>query len=359
MADVQPFRAVRYAHPSADVVAPPYDVISPEEREVLLRRDPHNVVHLTLADDEEQAGGLYRDWLRAGVLVRDERPAVWVWEQGFTGMDGSSRMRRGLVASLRAEPYERGVVIPHERTHPEPIQSRLRLLRAAHAQLEPLFFLYEGEPPLSPPERPSDLEAGGTRLWRVEDDGIVPAFFEPRQVLIADGHHRYETSLAYASASGAPSDARVLAVLVSTRDPGLEIRATHRVFSGRPDVAPAGELCTGVEEALARLAAEPYDRAAAVFYRDGRAWLVLGEEGELDVDLVDRAGLEGISYTVDQRDAVGRVDAGVADCAFLVRPTRIEDVFERSRRGEVMPPKATHFYPKLTSGLLFQPLEET
>ena len=192
------------------------------------------------------------------MLVHDERPAVWVWDQGFVGADGSRRRRHGIAASLRAEPYEHGVVIPHERTHPEPIQSRLRLLRAAHAQLEPLFFLYEGTPPLSTPERPPDLEAEETRLWRVSDDGTVPAFFDGRQLLIADGHHRYETSLAFAAESGSPAAARVLAVLVSTEDPGLEILATHRVFAGRPDIAPEGELCAGVEEALARLAGEPY-----------------------------------------------------------------------------------------------------
>ena len=358
MADVQPFRVVRYAHPSAAVIAPPYDVVSPEEREVLLHRDPHNVAHLTLAEDAQQAAELYRDWLATGVLVHDDEAAVWVWEQQFTGVDGSPRRRRGITASLRAEPYERRVVVPHERTHPEPIQSRLRLLRAVHAQLEPLFFLYEGDPPLAPPERPPDIEAEGTRLWRVEDDGAVRAFFDARQVLIADGHHRYETSLAYASESRAPSAARVMAVLVSTGDPGLEILATHRVFTGRPDIAPAGELCPGVEEALARLAVEPYDHSAAVFYRDGRSLLVTGEEGELDVDLVGRAGLDGIAYTIDWAEAVARVDAREADCAFLVRPTRIEDVFERARRGEVMPPKTTHFFPKLTSGLLFLPLED-
>jgi uncharacterized protein (DUF1015 family) len=358
VADVLPFRAVRYAHPSAAVVAPPYDVISPAERQELLRRDPHNVVRLTLEDDAERAGELYRHWLATDVLVHEDLPAVWVWEQEFTGRDGSLRRRLGIAASLQAVPYERREVAPHERTHPEPIQSRLRLLRAARAQLEPLFFLYEGDPPLARPARSPDLEAEATRLWRVEDDGVVEAFFDSRQVLIADGHHRYETSLAYAAETGAPSDARVLAVLVSTGDPGLEILATHRIYSGRPDIAPAGDPCSDIEDALARLAREPYGRAAAIFYRDGKPLLVSGNEGELDVDLVGREGLDGIAYTIDWADAVSRVDRGEAECAFLVRPTRIEDVFERARRGEVMPPKATHFFPKLTSGLLFHPLED-
>jgi uncharacterized protein (DUF1015 family) len=355
MADVRPFRAVRYAHPRASQVAPPYDVVSPEEREVLLRRDPHNVVHLTLAEDEALAGELYREWLETGTLVHEEEPAVWVWEQDFAGVDGEPRRRHGIAASLHAEPYGGGVV-PHERTHPGPIESRLRLLRAARAQLEPLFFLHDGPSPVGAPERPPDIEADRTRLWRMVADDAVHEFFAQRDVLIADGHHRYETSLAFAAESGDPADARVLAVLVSTADPGLEILATHRVFSGRPDLAAEGEACPGVEEALARLAAASYERSAAVFYGPGGATLVAGEAGQLDVELVGRAGLEGISYTIDWRDAVAQVDAGRADCAYLVRPTRIDDVFERARRGEVMPPKSTHFFPKLTSGLLFHPL---
>ena len=356
MADVQPFRAVRYARPSPAVVAPPYDVVSPEEREVLLGRDVHNVAHLTLAENAEEAGRLYRAWLAQGVLIHDESPAVWACEQSFRGADGASHSRFGVVASLRAVPYEQRVVIPHERTHAEPIQSRLRLLRAVRAQLEPLFFLYEGEPPLRAPERRPDLEAEGTRLWRLADGDLVSEFFQGRQVLIADGHHRYETSLAFA-AETATGATRVLAVLVSTDDPGLEILAAHRVFSSRPDLTHQGERCRDLEAAMTRLAGETYERSAAVFYRAGSATLVRGAHGELDVELVDHAGLEGISYTIDLEEAVGRVDIGAADCAYLVRPTRIEDVFERARRGEVMPPKATHFFPKLTSGLLFHPLE--
>ena len=362
MADVQPFRAVHYARASPAVVAPPYDVVSAEECVRLLAQDPHNVAHLTMAPDASEAGRLYREWLDTGVLVREDHPAIWVLEQNVNGTDGAPRRRRGVVASLRAEPYERRVVVPHERTHAEPIASRLRLLRAVRSQLEPLFFLYEGEAPVHTPDGPPDVEAGGTRLWRLPDGAEVEAFFRERQVLIADGHHRYETSLAFAQESGGAVDARVLAVLVSTADPGLLILATHRVFDGRPDLlanpAFVGEPCADVAEAMARLEAEPAGRAAAVRYTRGGTSLVRGTDGELDVQLVARAGLTGISYTVDLRDAVGRVDAAGADCAFLLRPTPIEEVFAHARRGEVMPPKTTYFYPKLTSGLLFHPLDD-
>jgi uncharacterized protein (DUF1015 family) len=259
------------------------------------------------------------------------------------------------VASLRVEPYETGAVLPHERTHAGPKESRLRLLRAARAQLEPIFLLYDGPPPLAPPGREPDLSAGGTSLWRLPGDGVAGAF-AGKQLLIADGHHRYETALAYAAQEQTPESARMLVVLVSTSDPGLEIFATHRLFTGRPDVAAGGRPFPSVEEAMAALEREPYDRAVAVAYRDGRAALVRGEPGALDVELVDRYGHDGISYTPDLQEAVAAVAAGAADVAFLLRPTRIEDVFERARRGEVMPQKTTYFFPKLTSGLLFHPV---
>jgi hypothetical protein len=148
----------------------------------------------------------------------------------------------------------------------------------------------------------------------------------------------------------------MLVVLVSTSDPGLEIFATHRVLAGDPQLS-AGEFATDVEAAVAELQRRPYDRAAAVAYTAGEARLVVGEPGELDVELVDRHGHEGISYTPDWREAVGRVDRGEATVAYLVRPTRIEDVFGRARRGDVLPQKTTYFFPKLLSGLLFHPLD--
>jgi uncharacterized protein (DUF1015 family) len=353
--DVSPFRAVRYAAPSAAVVAPPYDVISAAEREELAGRDPHNVVHLTLAEPEEQAGRRFREWLAAGVLVEDDEPALWALRQDYVGPDGVARSREGIVASLRVEPYERGIVLPHERTHAGPKESRLRLLRAARAQLEPIFLLYDGAPPARPPERAPDLAADGAALWRLP--GVdVSEYFAERQLLIADGHHRYETALAYHAEEGTPESGRMMVVLVSTADPGLEIFPTHRVFSGRGDIGrPSATL--SVEDALELLRAQPADAPFVVVYRDGRAALETGPTGQLDVELVDRYGHEGIAYTPDWREAVRRVDAGEADVAFLLRPTRIDDVFEHARRGEVLPPKTTYFFPKLLSGLLFHPLE--
>jgi uncharacterized protein (DUF1015 family) len=341
VAEVRQFRAERYgeaAGPLDDLVAPPYDVISPEQRLEYLARSPHNVVHLTLPDSEEQAAALVRDWREEGALVRDE-PSAWALSQTYVGPDGVSRTRNGLVASLRVEPYEKRIVLPHERTHAGPKEGRLRLLRATRTQLEPIFLLHDG-PRAEIPDREPDLQIGGDRLWRVDS---IPDFTD-LELLIADGHHRYETAVAFHAEDGTDASAWMMVVLVSTQEEGLTIFPTHRIaqsvngVSGSPIDEPGEEL------------------PGVVLYRgDGRYELVEGEG--LDVDIVDALQPQGVTYTAQREDAVAAVDRGDAEAAFLIRPTRIEDVFERARRGEVMPQKTTYFFPKLTSGLLFHPLD--
>src|SRR3954451_9899082 len=248
MADVRPFRALRYDEAKAGslktLVAPPYDVISDVQRQEYLARSPYNVVHLTLPDSEDAAGRAFVDWQRDGALVRDEEPAFWLLAQEYVGPDGGRRTRNGIVASLRAEPYDRGVVLPHERTHRGPKEGRLRLLRAVGAQLEPIFLLYDG-PALELPDRPPDLEVEGARLWRVPE---APDFSQT-QLLIADGHHRYETALAFADEGGSPY---LMVVLVPTRQEGLTIFPTHRVVE-RLGGVNGSEPVAGVGDALAQL----------------------------------------------------------------------------------------------------------
>ena len=342
MAVVKPFRALRYdeaaAGPLGSLVAPPYDVISPEQREELRARSPYNVVHVTLPDSEEGAARTLEAWRAEGVLV-EEPPAVWALEQDYVGPDGVERTRLGLVASLKVEPYATGTVLPHERTHAGPKEGRLRLLRATRVQLEPIFLLYDGSAPVERPQRAPDLEVTGARLWRVDDPTVVRAF-DDKQLLIADGHHRYETAVAFSEEEGTPASAQMLVVLVSTADPGLEIFPTHRVFA--QPVRLAGERSSngpGVVEVT----------------REGEE-VVRVPEGQLDVELVDSHGHEGISYTADAAAARQAVARGEAAVAYLLRPTRIEDVFAHARRGKVLPQKTTYFFPKLLSGLLFQPL---
>jgi uncharacterized protein (DUF1015 family) len=351
MAVVKPFRAVRYdeevAGPLDALVAPPYDVIDDVQRDELMARSPLNVVHLTLPESEDDAARLWREWLSDGVLVREAEPSFWALEQDYVGPDGVPRTRRGLVASLHPEPYESRVVLPHERTHAGPKEGRLRLLRATGVHFEPIFLLYDGEPPFVFPSGRTDIETEGAKLWRIPSHGIEDAFAD-RQLLIADGHHRYETALAY-GAEWIP------VVLVSTDDPGLMIFPTHRtVESVNGPVPDQPDLLS----ALVELERQPLDRAAAVLYRsEGRAALLHGREGELDVQLVESLAPAGIGYTPSVEEAVAAVDSGRAAGAFIVRPTRIEDVFRFAEAGETLPQKTTYFYPKLLSGLLFHPDE--
>jgi uncharacterized protein (DUF1015 family) len=360
LAEIKPFRALRYderqAGPLEDLVAPPYDVISPEERERYLAKSPYNVVHLTLPESEAEAGRLFGEWREQKILVPDEA-GFWALSQDYVGPDGVARTRTGLAGSLKVEPYETGTVLPHERTHRGPKEGRLRLLREVGAQLEPIFLLHEGERPFDVPDRAPDLEVEGTRLWRLDESAAISEAFSDRQLLIADGHHRYETALAYHEETGTPESGFMLVVLVSVDDPGLEIFPTHRVFGSRPSETLGGEARSGPEGALAELNSLPRDRAAVVVYGDGRTELALDGDGELDVRLVDRLGHEGLTYTPDWQEAVRAVDQGEAEVAVLMRPTRIEDVFAVAKRGETMPQKSTYFFPKLLSGLLIHPLE--
>ncbi|MDQ3378835.1 MAG: DUF1015 domain-containing protein [Actinomycetota bacterium] len=358
MADLQLFRAVRYtgtAGSLADLVAPPYDAVGREEREQLFSRSPYNVVHLTLPESAEQAGGLYDDWLSSGVLEREDEPAAWLVAEEYVGPDGVGRERRGIIVSLAAEPYETGQVLPHERTHPRIRDERLGLLRATRVQPEPILLLVDVRLDVELPGREPDLEAIGSRVWRFTD--FDTSLLADKSLLIADGHHRYESALELGKETGV--GVRIMALLVATSDPGLHVFPTHRTFTGRPDLAKLGdgEAVPSVDEALALLADEPRTRSAAVAYRRGRIALLRGEEDELDVELVDRFGLEGIGYTQSASEAVASVDRAEAAAAFLLRPTRVEDVFSVARSGRRMPPKSTYFFPKPLSGLLFHPLE--
>ncbi len=348
MATIRPFRALRYdesvAGPLASLVAPPYDVISDEQREEYRQRSPHNVVRLTLPDSAEQAARDLAGWREDGVLVQEAEPSYWWLSQGYTGPDGVERTREGFVAALRAEPYENRVVLPHERTHAGPKEGRLRLLSATRTHLEPIFLLWDGSiavDGLGEPDLEAEESGVTARLWRLDADfgDALTEEIAAAPLLIADGHHRYETTLAFHEQEGSEASAWLMVVIVPTDQEGLTIFPTHRIAQqaggahGTP-IAPPGPELPGL-----------------VLYIRGQFELLDGNG--LDPEVVDRLAPEGVTYTPDAGEAVAAVDRGEAEAAFLLRPTRIEDVWEIAGRGEVMPQKSTFFYPKLTSGLLF------
>lgn len=352
MARVKPFRAVRYdeakAGPIERLLAPPYDVLGPEDRARYLAESQHNVVHLTLPDDVERAAGHWRDWLAAGVLVHEDEPALWWLEQDYVGPDGVARTRGGLVCALHVEPYSARVVLPHELTHAGPKEGRMRLLRALRAHVEPLFFLYEGslEAPPGAAELEVELEGVRNRLWRVE--GEPPAELADAQLLIADGHHRYETALAFHEQEGSEESGWLLAVIVPTEQEGLTIFPTHRL---------AEDVDVSCAESAGEAPLELLERGdGPVLYRRGESRVLVTDVTQLDVAAVEPLIRHTVGYTPRADEAVERVDRGEAGAALLLRPPTIEQIRDVVERGETLPQKSTYFYPKLPSGLLFLPL---
>jgi uncharacterized protein (DUF1015 family) len=366
---LKPFRALRYdegtAGPLEDLVAPPYDVITAEARAGLLARSPWNAVRLVRPDDPAEAARELADWQERGVLVREQGPAVWLLEEEFTGPDDIRRVRRGIVARVRLRPYGDGVVLPHEGTFAAPKEARLRLLRATRVKPSPIFLLQHGSAPApaGAPDLEAELEGVTSRLWRIDDpieiERVVGGVEGP--LLIADGHHRYETGLRFHEEDGTEATAYVLAVLVGIDDEGLEIFPTHRVIAGAmPDLD--GQLrqtpLAGSGEAAAVLAAVGRDHPAFVLVRPDGAALVEGSEQGLDTALVDSLPLSDVEYTASAAEAERAVASGAATAAFLVRPPTVRQVEEFARAGVRMPPKSTYFFPKLTSGLLLAPFDE-
>ncbi len=338
---VEPFRAFRYdtaaAGPLEGLVAPPYDVISDTARKDYLARSPYNVVRLTLPESPEDAARDLASWRERGVLAEDEA-CYWFLAQDYVGPDGVARTREGIAASVPVTPYEAGEILPHERTHAGPKEGRLRLLRATRTQLEPIFLLYDAEPLLARPggDPVLDVSEGGvrSRLWPI---AAGPLSIDT-PLLIADGHHRYETAVAYRAEH--PEAARTFAVLVSARAPGLEIFPTHRLVQALGDV-PGDEV------------AEP--DGGVTLYRDGRFVRVAGDD-DFGPRVVERLAPKGVSYTASAEEAIATVDRGEAAAAFLLEPVTVEQVARFASARETMPQKSTFFYPKLTSGLLFHPL---
>jgi uncharacterized protein (DUF1015 family) len=414
VADVQPFRALHYDRERVGglqaVSAPPYDVIDAEQRATLVARSPHNVVAIDLpeadgGDPYAHAAELLGRWREDGVLVRDDEPALWALAQDYTGPDGRRRTRHGFFARVRVEDYGPGRIRPHERTHPGPKEDRLRLTRATKANLSPIFSLYDDPdgaawgalaPHLDGPPWDEATDEDGTRhrLWRVADPAVAAAVHDAlagAELLIADGHHRYETARLHHREGGA---GHVLMCLVALQDPGLTVFPTHRLVTelDRPrrevlrsaverdwDAAPVAAdaleprgdgpvrvgyydahhrrplMLTLRDPAIADAALpdkpEPYRRLDTAVLE---ALILRGALGMTEDDI---SHLHGLAYARTADEARARVDAGEADAAFFMRATPVEQVRAVAAAGESMPPKSTYFFPKVPTGFVFNPLD--
>jgi uncharacterized protein (DUF1015 family) len=422
MADVQPLRALHYdlarTGPLAALATPPYDVIDPEQRAALAARSPYNAVHVDLPEPEAPGGDRYAHaahllarWQADGALVRDAQPALWALSQDYAGPTGERRTRRGLFARVRIEDYGPGRIRPHERTHPGPKEDRLRLTRATQANLSPIFSLYADpanaawralEPHLDGPAFGELTDDEGTlnRLWRIADpDAIaaVQAALRDAELLIADGHHRYETARVYAEEVGGEGEHRyVLMHLVALEDPGLTVFPTHRLVSGLTGDDARIEALTAVlrdsfeieplqdVSQLRPPQGEPLrfgyldghfkqpfrltlkDQAIADRVLDGmpepyrhldtavlEALILKGPLGLSD-ERIDH--LDGLGYSRTDEEAVELVRSGAYDVAFFLPGAPVRQIQEIAATGVNMPPKSTFFYPKVPTGLLFNPL---
>jgi uncharacterized protein (DUF1015 family) len=417
MADIQPLRALHYDQSAvgalSNVTSPPYDVIDAKQREELLTRSPFNVAAVDLPKGEPDpyaiAGELFEAWQLQGIVVRDPEPSLWAHTQTYTGPDGQTRTRRGFFCRVRIEGYGPGRVRPHERTHPGPKEDRLHLMRATRANLSPIFSLYSDpenaawkalEPAIrrTPWGEVSDDDGTIHKLWRIAEPETIAAVQEATrdvELLIADGHHRYETANTYAEELGGDGEHRyILMCLVAIEDPGLTVFPTHRLVRGldrERQEALRDALRRNFEIAevpLERIAPEPGTGPLELGYIDAHHKqpyrLKLKDQAIADAALPDFSkayrGLDtgvlealllkealglsdedishfnGLFYARSTEEAVAMVRSGEYDAAFLMRPTPVSQVRDVAASGENMPPKSTFFYPKLLTGLLFNPL---
>ena len=406
---VAPFRGERYAAKDVSaLIAPPYDVISSEDRARFAARDPHNIVHLILpeapsgrggsGDRYAQAATLLKTWREGGVVRLDPADSVYVVAQDYAVPSGERRTRIGMLAAVCAEPFATRRVRPHEQTHSAPKADRLALLRAAAANLESIFLLAPDPDRLlaqalvkrasGAPAARAELDGVGIRLWVVPGDQAaeLARLAGRAQLYIADGHHRYETAVAYAREQ--PRADRVLSFIVSAADPGLTILPTHRIIFGAGRDAPklvaawrewfeVGRVAPCMDR-VERLAELGRDRTACIvaFPDAYDVTLVLKNEAVLDsvpelkapaIRALDVARIESLvvqrilgagtatpslAYTPDPRAAFDAVRNGRAAAAVLLNPTKVRDVFAVADAGDVMPPKSTYFVPKVPSGLV-------
>jgi uncharacterized protein (DUF1015 family) len=428
MADVRPLYATHYDLAKVGaldgVAAPPYDVIDAAMRAELLDRSPYNTVAIDLPkpygesgptetgdDPYVRAAKTMEDWRDAGALVTDSEPAIWAMTQDYTGPDGAARTRHGILARVGVEDFETGQVLPHERTLPGPKKDRLELTRATRHNLSPIFSLSTKDPwplvaagldPESPWGEATDVGGTVTKVWRVGDPAIhaqVTELLGGAQLLIADGHHRYETAIAYRDEVGGEGDHNfTLMALTGLDDPGLTVFPTHRLLSGFADDAerqqrlgeglrelfdvtevptgqldPLGEEGVGVfglydvhhqrgfrlrlkEAAIAALDQELAGKPEAYRRLDAAILETLVLKGIAGMSEDDILSKRGIGYSKSVEDSLALLGDGTYDVAFILRPIPVDQVRAICESDENMPPKSTYFFPKVPTGLVFNPV---
>jgi len=420
MAEIRPFKAMRFTEKAGSIeslTCPPYDIISEAQRQTYLQSNPCNIIRLELPKDGVDpygtAGETLKKWMENGTLAIDDKPAIYVYEIGFS-VDGEDKQIMGIIAHVHLEEFEKGIVLPHEETLSKAKTDRFNLMQATGCNFSSIYSLYMDDNRIDPLNgiiagacgevlQEMTDEAGLIhKLWAITDGDIISEIcgrFTHMKLYIADGHHRYETAINYrnarrtqGAAEGADSD-YVMMMMVEMDHPGLVVFPTHRVIHGlekfdADDLMAAceeyfdiyhGLTLNDVDDALA----QAYDKNLHAFamYAGGDSCTLMtlkdievmkkllpdssAASQSLDVTVLHSLVLErlmgidknnmanqiNLRYTRERSDAIDDVRDGSSQCCFLLNPTRVSEIRDVAAAGEKMPQKSTYFYPKLITGL--------
>ena len=406
MAKVIPFRGILYnpAKVSGDeVIAPPYDIITPEYREVLYQKSPYNIVRIDFGkelqgDDDSnnrhtRAKDFFEQWIREGVFVRDEQPSFYAYEIDYN-LHGETKRLRGILAMVKIEELGRGVY-PHEATHSKPKADRLNLMRACLANISPIYSLYNSPEKITtgiidnisgtPYISAKDMDGAAHKLYKISDESkidLIVKELSDKAIFIADGHHRYEVALEFRKEMGEGPWEYVLMFLANMADPGIAVLPTHRMVKGikREDVLGrlepdfAIQTC-GLECDIVERLSHEGKNTFGLYLGSNEKWYILKYKGtdledvpsvlrSLDVVVLHELiikkdlGITDVAYEMDITESIKRVRKGDFDAVFFLNPTGVNDVEKVALSGLRMPPKSTYFYPKLLTGMVINKFSE-
>ncbi|MBI4698140.1 MAG: DUF1015 domain-containing protein [Nitrospirae bacterium] len=418
MAEIIPFKGVLYNPQNVDassVMAPPYDIVSPEYKDVLYSKSPHNIIRIDFGKDEDadnenenrytRAAGLLSEWLRKGVLIHDPAPAFYCYEISYV-INGHKKKTRGFLGAVKIEELGSGKIHPHEMTYLKPKSDRMNILRYCEANTSPIFSLYSSEEKGTSSilenviKEPPFIEANNGdgfvhRLWRISGSAEMKKIMEEmsdKDIFIADGHHRYETALKFkkemeengVSKTGDEPFNYVLMFLSDMEDDGLTLLPTHRIVEINSDINLKDTLrkyfdiqkinSNGMSEKQVRQkmfeAMQKGAHSFGLLLVNANTYYTMAYNGSklamdlpeclknLDVTVLHKLifeqllNIEHYEYEMDPDIAVERAKKGSFEAVFFLNPTRIKDVKEVALAGQRMPPKSTYFYPKLLTGMV-------
>lgn len=427
MAEIKGYKGLRFNCEKAgkieELVCPPYDIISDQQREEYIKTNPHNIIRLELpkGDDKyNKAAEILKDWLEKGILVKEDKPAIYIYEEEFTAY-GERKAIKGIICRVKLEEFSKGIILPHEFTLSKAKEDRLNLMKATNCNFSQIYSLYMdgGKNTLGkidslsksePDIQLQDNDNVTHRMWIIKDEKAIADIcsdFTDRKLYIADGHHRYETALNYRNylreqglaKEGDACDYQMM-MLVDMEHPGLVVFPTHRLVRNLDsfnaervidgckeyfDVTEHSDINT-IESTLMELYNQ--GKKAYAFYCGGSSYklLVLKDNNiikkllpnastatqQLDVTILHTLILEKIfgidaenmakqinlTYTKIFDEAISSVQQGNSQCAFILNPTRVSEIREVASNGEKMPQKSTYFYPKMITGLVMNQLED-